>query len=67
MLTLPHRKYNKQVWKLLYRRFRISARELNKVYIDELMYGTGYYVFDKEGLPKHIPIQNVKIAPAPKV
>lgn len=66
MLTFRHRKYNKQVWKILYRRWRITNREIGKVAQDQLLFGTGHYVFDDEGLPKHIPPEDIYI-PAPKV
>lgn len=59
MLIPRHRKFNRATWKYLYRRARIVQRELSKVWIDQLLYGQGFYDYDDEDLPRHKPIEDV--------
>lgn len=61
MLTLPHRRFNRAIWKLFYRRFRIVNREMTKVWLDQLMWGIGHYNLDEENLPHHIPLDEIKL------
>lgn len=51
------------LWKFLYRRTRVAAREAEKVWIDMSIYGSGYIQFNHDADPKHIPIQEILIRP----
>lgn len=62
MLTFPHRKYNKAIWKYLYRRFRIALRETTKINEDLIIFGNAFSDIDDEGLVRHIPADEVIIA-----
>ena len=61
MITFSHRRINRQTWRWLYRRVRITVREMSKVHEDTIIFGTGFHEVDAEGLPRHIPVQDVKI------
>lgn len=63
MLTFPHRKFNKAIWKYLYRRFRIAIRETIKINTDLILFGTAFSDTDDEGLVRHISIDRVIISP----
>lgn len=62
MLIFPHRKYNKNTWKYLYRRFRIVIRETRKVQTDLILFGTAFSETDDEGLVRHIPADKAIIS-----
>lgn len=61
MLTFPHRKFNKAIWKYLYRRFRIIMRETTKINTELVLFGTAFSDTDNEGLIRHIPANQVII------
>lgn len=62
MLTFPHRKHNKAIWKYLYRRFRIIIRETTKINRDLIIFGNAFSEIDDEGLVRHIPTSEVIIS-----
>lgn len=62
MLTFPHRKCDRRKWKILYRIYRISQRELGKALDDMLLYGTGAYIVENEMI-RHIPVEEIILPP----
>lgn len=61
MITDLPRTTTRAMWKWLYRSYRITCREQNKVFLDVLIAGSGAWRINADLEMEHIPISEVTI------
>jgi hypothetical protein len=59
MLTFKTRAVKRDLWLLLYRRYRIARREAMKATIDAMLYGFGFTRVTADGTIEYLPFHEV--------